>query len=153
MDEFERILSEHALLHGLSPEHLHVLAACASEARFDAGEFIYREGQEANTCYFIRSGRVAVQINAGQPGPVTVETVSAGGIVGWSWIVPPYRSHFDTRAMEPTSAIVIDTRCFREKMALDHDLGYEFLKRFVQVVVQRLRAARIQLLDIYGARL
>jgi CRP/FNR family cyclic AMP-dependent transcriptional regulator len=150
VDEFERILSEHPLLQGLSPGQIHMLAGCASEARFDAGDFIYREGQEANTCYFIRSGMVAVQINAGQPGPVTVETVSEGGIVGWSWIVPPYRSHFDTRAMEATSAIVIDTRCFREKMAQDHDLGYEFLKRFVQVVVHRLRAARIQLLDIYA---
>ena len=150
MDEFERILSEHPLLQGLSPEHIHVLAACASEARFERGEFIYREGQEANTCYFIRSGTVAVQINAGQPGPATVETVSAGGIVGWSWIVPLYRSHFDTRAMDVTSAIAIDTKCFREQMAHDHDLGYEFLRRFVQVVVQRLRAARIQLLDVYA---
>jgi CRP-like cAMP-binding protein len=152
MDDLEKILSQHPLLHGLPPQHLRVLAGCASNVRFNAGRIIFREGQEATGCYFIRSGRVAVEIYAAQPGPVTIETISEGGILGWSWLVPPYRTHFDARAVELTRAIAIDTTCLRGKMTQDHDLGYELLNRFAQVIVQRLTAASIQLLDIYAVR-
>ncbi len=152
MDDLEGILGQHPLLQDLAPRHLRELAGCASNVRFNAGQMIFHEEDEATGCYFIRSGRVAIEIYAGPPGPVTIETVSEGGILGWSWLVPPYRTHFDARAVELTRAIAIDTTCLRAKMTQDHDLGYELLNRFAQVIVQRLTAASIQLLDIYRVR-
>jgi hypothetical protein len=38
----------------------------------------------------------------------------------------------------------------RKKCEEDHDLGYELMKRFSAVMIQRLQATRLQLLDLYG---
>ena len=37
-----------------------------------------------------------------------------------------------------------------EKCEADHDLGYALMKRFLPVLVQRLQATRLQILDVYG---
>ena len=84
-------------------------------------------------------------------GPAVVQTVGEGDILGWSWLTFPYRWHFDARALRPTRALSFDGKCLREKCEEDHDLGYEILKRFANVVTERLEATRLQLLDIYGA--
>jgi hypothetical protein len=44
----------------------------------------------------------------------------------------------------------LDGKCLRTKCEEDHELGYEFLKRFAHIVTERLDAARLQLADIYG---
>jgi hypothetical protein len=54
------------------------------------------------------------------------------------------------RAVELTRAIALDGKCLREKCEKDHDLGYELLKRFSNIIEQRLEATRLQLLDVYG---
>jgi CRP-like cAMP-binding protein len=93
---------------------------------------------------------VALEIVAPQRGPIIVETLGEGDILGWSWLIPPYNWHFDARAVELTRAIALDGKCLRTKCEADHDLGYELLKRFTNIMEQRLEATRLQLLDIYG---
>ena len=72
--------------------------------------------------------------------------------MGASWLVPPYRWMFDARAMDLTRAIGMDGACLREKCEADHHLGYEMMKRFLSILVERLDATRIQILDAYGCR-
>jgi CRP/FNR family transcriptional regulator, cyclic AMP receptor protein len=45
----------------------------------------------------------------------------------------------------------MDGSCLRQKCEADHDLGYEMMKRFMPVLIERLQATRIQILDVYGA--
>ena len=45
-----------------------------------------------------------------------------------------------------------DGACLRDKCEADHDLGYELMKRFAPVMLERLQATRLQLLDVYGSR-
>ncbi len=78
------------------------------------------------------------------------QTVAEGDVLGWSWLFPPYRWVFDAQALELTRALVFDGTCLRGKCEDDHNLGYELMKRFAHVVVQRLQATRLQLLDVYG---
>ena len=59
---------------------------------------------------------------------------------------------FDARATELTRAIGIDAACLRGKCDADPVLGYEMMRRFLPVVVKRLNATRLQLLDVYGKR-
>jgi CRP/FNR family transcriptional regulator, cyclic AMP receptor protein len=122
---------------------------CASNVRFNPGEFIFRAGQEANHFYVVRSGRVSVETFAPQRGAITIETVGDGELLGWSWLIPPFEWHFDARALNLTRAVALDARCLRNKCDADTALGYELLKRFSQVMEQRLEATRLQLLDLY----
>ncbi len=152
METLERIVAEHPFFADLEANHTNVLAGCASNVRFDAGTYILREGQEANEFFLIREGRVAIEIAAPQHKPVVVDTVGEGEILGWSWLLPPYLWRFDARAVEPTRAIALDGKCLRAKCEANHELGYEVLKRFSQIMNRRLDATRLQLLDVYGAR-
>jgi len=92
----------------------------------------------------LRAGRVALEVN--KPGArVTIQTVGESEIVGASWLVPPYRRGLSARAVELTRALSFDAACLRGKCEADHDLGYEMMKRFLPVLIQRLRAARLQI--------
>jgi CRP/FNR family transcriptional regulator, cyclic AMP receptor protein len=152
METLERIIAEHPFFAGLEPQYTSVLVGCASNVRFDAGVYIFNEGQEANEFYLIRHGRVALEIFAPQRKPTNVETLGEGEILGWSWLLPPYQWRFHARAAEQTRAIALDGRCLRTKCEQNHDLGYELLKRFAKIIERRLEATRLQLLDVYAAR-
>jgi CRP/FNR family cyclic AMP-dependent transcriptional regulator len=111
---------------------------------------IYREGDEANQALLIREGKVAIEIFSAERGSLIIQTVGPGEVLGWSWLFSPFIRRFDTRVLESTVAVALDGRFLREKAEEDHRLGYELLKRFSRVVVERLQATRLQLLDVYG---
>jgi CRP/FNR family transcriptional regulator, cyclic AMP receptor protein len=151
MEDLKNILITHPFFAGMRPEHLQLVVGCASNVRFDAGKFILREGEEANEFYLLRHGKVGLEVYAPERGPITIQTLGEGDILGWSWLVPPYRWKFDARVIELTRAIALDGKCLREKSESDYQLGYELLKRFSQVMVEHLQAARLQLLNVYDA--
>jgi len=150
VETLEPILAQHPFLQGLDQSALALIVGCASNVRFDAGRFLFREGEEASEFYIIREGLVSLEIHVPERGSVTLQTVGAGGIVGWSWVFPPYRWHSDARVVEPTRAIALDGACLRMKCEEIPSLGYELMKRFARVLDESLEASRLQLLDVYG---
>jgi len=150
METLERILSEHPFFKGLEEPYLQLLVGCASNVRFNAGEVVFREGEQANQFYLIRQGKVAVEMFAPSRGPIILQTLGEGEVLGWSWLVAPYRWRFDGRAVELTRAIALDGECLRGKCEEDHDLGYELMKRVSLVMEKLVQAMRMQLADVYG---
>ncbi len=150
METLETTLAQHLFFKDLEPRHVRLIVGCASNVRFQAGDFLLREGEEANQFYLLRYGKVALQVVVPQRGRLTIETLAAGEVLGWSWLFPPYRWQFDAQALELVRAIAFDGRCLRGKCDEDHDLGYELMQRFARVMSQRLQATRMQLLDLYG---
>lgn len=151
MESLERILGQHPFFDGLDPEYLKLLVGCASNVRFETGAYLFRQGEEANQFYLLRQGRVALQIFEPHSPAVTVETLEKDDVLGWSWLVAPYFWRSDGRAVELTRAIALDGKCLRNKCEQNHDLGYELLKRFSQILERRLQSTRVQLLDVYAA--
>jgi CRP-like cAMP-binding protein len=150
METLEPILSQHPFLQGLEKKYLDLVVGCASNVRFDAEELLCHEGDEAEKFYIIRTGKVAVEMLIPGKGPMVIQTLGNGDVLGWSWLFPPYKWHFDARVLELTRAIALDGKCLRKKCEEDVHLGYELLKRFSQVMESRLSAMRLQLLDMYG---
>lgn len=145
-----RIVDEHPFFHGIDDELRALLVGCAANERFNAGDYLFREGRQADKFYLIRAGNVAVEVMVPGKSPIVVETVDEGEVLGWSWIVPPYQATFDARAVTLVRALSFDATCLRAKMGADHALGYEVLMRFVPVMAHRLQTARLQMLDLYG---
>lgn len=152
MEDLKNILSTHPFFKSLNEEYLALVVGCASNVRFEAGKMILREGEEANDFYLVRAGKVSVQLMTPNKGPVIIETLAEGDILGWSWLVPPYTWHFDAKALELTRLIALDGKCLRTKCESDHSLGYELMKRLADIMIKRLESTRLQLLDIYGDR-
>ncbi len=150
MEGLERIVKEHPFFAGMQNAFCELVCGCARNVRFEAGEYLFHEGEPADWFYLLRHGRVALQVTAPGRGAVTFQTVPEGEIVGLSWLIPPYRWTYDAKAVELTRAIAMDASCLRQKCEADHDLGYEMMKRFMPVLIQRLQATRLQILDVYG---
>ncbi len=151
IEGLERIVREHPFFAGLDEEFIKLVCGCAKNVRFEAGQYVFHEGEPADQFYLLRQGRVALQIASPGRGAVTFQTLGEGEIVGVSWLIPPYRWTYDAKALELTRAIAMDATCLRQKCEADHDLGYDMMKRFMPVLIQRLQAARMQILDVYGA--
>ena len=150
MRTIDALMAEVPALTGLPAAHLELIAGCARNRVFESGEQLMREGDPANDFYVIRSGDVALETYVPQHGALTIETLHDGDLVGWSWLVPPYRTMFDARATSQAHTVSVDGACLRGKCEADHDLGYELMTRFTAVIVERLQATRLRLLDVYG---
>ncbi len=144
------VLAQHPFFADLDAETLDLISGCAANASFSAGEYIFREGDPADQFYVIRFGKISVEINTPNRGPHSVQTLGAGEVLGWSWLIPPHRWRFDGRALELVRAIGLNGKCLRAKCDDNRELGYRLLSRFAGVMVKRLEAARLQLMDVYG---
>jgi CRP-like cAMP-binding protein len=144
------VVEAHPFFAGLQPRYLDQLAGCASNAHFPEGAYIFREQEPADRFFVLRSGRVALETFAPERGPLTIETIETGDVLGWSWLFPPYRWHFSGRVVEAVHTIAFDGACLRVNCERDHELGYELMRRFTRVIVDRLQATRLQVLDMYA---
>ena len=134
----------------MSERTIEMVAGCGSNVQFEAGAAIYREGDAADHFYLLRHGRVALEAYSPSRGDLVIETIDAGEVLGWSWLFPPYRSHFDAHALTPVRATAFDGACLRGKCDADPQLGYELLTHFAQTAIERLQWTRLRLLDVYG---
>jgi CRP-like cAMP-binding protein len=146
----EDLIAAHPFFSGLGDEFVKFVAGCGRNRFAEAGEYFAHEGDPAVAFYLIRRGKVAVETNVPGRGAVTLETLGPGDIAGWSWFFPPHKWTFDLKAVEETSMIELSGQCLREKCDGDPRLGYEVAKRLAAMIVDRLRATRLRLLDLYG---
>jgi CRP-like cAMP-binding protein len=150
VETLEETIVTHPFWNGLNPDYFRLLQECARFERFAAGELIFQEGQKADNFFVIQTGCVKLDAFVAGRGTVTVQTVSAGAALGWSWLFPPYKWHFSAQANERTEVVAFDARFLREAAEANHDFGYELFKRVSSVLLQRLQETRLLLCDFYG---
>ena len=150
MRTLDQVVLESAMFAGLDARYAEQLAGCSQTVGFDAGETLFREGEPADVFYVLRRGRVALELYVPGRGPLTIETIEAGEVVGWSWLFPPHTWHFDARAVAPVRAVAVDGACIRGKCDDDPALGFELMRRFSSVLLERLNATRFRLANLYG---
>ena len=143
------LIADFPVLARLSPDELGRLSAAARRVRFGARERVFSEGQQAEGCWLIHDGRVALDVFIPGRGLVVVQTLGAGDVLGWSWLVPPYRWHFGASASEPTTATLLDTVQLRALADVDPGFGYDLSRTLFEMMLHRLQATRARLLDLY----
>jgi CRP-like cAMP-binding protein len=150
MGKLETIISEHYCFKGLEQNYLDMIIEKASDVSFDTSDLIFGENEKADKFYIIKEGIVALETTlAPDRDPITIQMLGEGDILGWGWLFPPYKAHFDAKAVAPTNAISMDGKFILEQCEKDHDLGYELLKRFTYIMQQRLQAVRLQNPNMY----
>jgi len=149
MEATYELLSSQPFLAGLTPAQLDKLSYWTRKSTFHAGTRLFEEGQRADRFWLLREGHVTLDTQVPGQGTQIVETLGPHAVLGWSWLFPPYRWHFSASAVETTLAVELDGPGVRDLCDRDHELGYELMRRFVEVVVQRMQATRVRLLDLY----
>jgi len=139
-------LAAQPFLRGMPSGHLDALAATASDVMFPAGHRIFADGGYAGKFWLIRSGHVAVDLQVPGEGPVVIDTVGIGGLLGWSWLFPPYRWAFGGVCVTPVEAFEFDAAAVRDCCAADPVLGYDLTQRLIRVLAGRLESTRARLI-------
>lgn len=141
-------LATHPFLHGMSCDQLTVLAGAASDVAFPAGHRLFEDGGHANRFWLIQSGQVALDLQVPGQGPVQIEAIGLGELLGWSWLFPPFRWAFGAVAIRPVRAFEFDGRAVRARCESDPILGYELTRRLTRVIAHRLQATRVRLITV-----
>jgi CRP/FNR family cyclic AMP-dependent transcriptional regulator len=140
------LMVAHPFLTGLPPRDVERLARWAHRAPFRPGTRMFEENGRAERFWLLREGHVDLDIRV--PGDtVVIETLGPGTVLGWSWMFSPYRWHFGAVTVGPVLAIALDGPGVRGLCDGDPALGHELTKRFMAVVVERMQATRIRLLQ------
>ncbi len=145
-------IASHPFLKGMPADQLATLAIYSMESSFTAGQSIFHEGDIANRFYLIEEGSVALEMRINGGDPIRIETIGAGEVLGWSWLLPPYTWHFEARAIEPVKAIFLYGTRLRERCEEDSRLGHELMQRVSAVAIDRLNALRRRLAELLRAQ-
>jgi CRP-like cAMP-binding protein len=138
------ILGEHPFVAGLSKSSLDRLSAYAHRGVFRPGQQLFVEGGAADRFWLLGDGEVELSLTVGGRA-VFIDRLGDGDVLGWSWLFPPYRWHFDAVAVRQTSVIECDGPGVRRLCEVDREVGYELTHRFLDIVVRRLQATRMRL--------
>jgi CRP-like cAMP-binding protein len=112
---------------------------------------LLREGDITPALSIVAAGRVALTERVAGRGSITLLTVEAGDVFGWSALVKPYTAMATVTSLEPVEIVAFDGPALRAAMAEDASLSAAVWAKVSQALSKRLMATRHQLLDLYGS--
>lgn len=143
-------LAKHPVFEGLDPSHLQLVATHAAVQKYEAGQRVFERDLDAREFFVVKQGKVTVEVPAIDGDSLKITTVESGGLLGWSWLIPPYRWSFDARTDTPAELIVVNGERLRAACDADPRLGYQLMKRFALLMAERLNAARLAAMRQYA---
>jgi CRP/FNR family transcriptional regulator, cyclic AMP receptor protein len=146
MVEVTAALTAHPFFHGMSRDHLAVIAGSASDVTFPARHRLFEEGGSANCFWLIQSGRVVLDLHVPGEERARIDTIGMGELLGWSWLFPPYLWAFGAMADSPVGAFEFDAQAVRAWCASDPALELEVTQRVARVLAKRLQSTRGRLI-------
>ncbi|WP_020524723.1 Crp/Fnr family transcriptional regulator [Catelliglobosispora koreensis] len=150
MNSVRDTLGEFSFLDEVPDTWLDRLSSIGHKVTYPTGQRIFHEGERAEHFWLITSGAVGLDLHVPGRGDILIETLREGDVLGWSWMFPPRRWHFGAVAARTVHAIQFNgeevMRTCRENPAL----GMDLMQRFVALILDRLQATRMRLIDLYG---
>jgi CRP/FNR family transcriptional regulator, cyclic AMP receptor protein len=135
-------IAKHGFVAGLSPAWLRRLAACGDLVERPPQCRLFDDGDPADAFWLVRSGVVVLDLPGHADGHVRIDWLASDSVLGWSWLVPPYRFTLGAVVVEPMRAVEI--RASEARKLLEQDLGVkgDFMARYVRVLGERLAVVR-----------
>ena len=138
-------------LEGFDENHLELLATVAEPVDFESAKVIFREGDSTDHVYLIVSGSVSLEICAPAVGCRRILTIDEGNLLGWSAVLGQSRVTTTARTLSAIKALRINTSQILTLCEHDPRFGYQFMRQVGLGLAKRLKAARLQLLNVFGA--
>jgi CRP-like cAMP-binding protein len=156
------LLERVPVFSALSPEELEQVAQVAVPRRFEAGEVVFKEGDEGSTCYIVRSGRARAVREHPDGRSITLAHFAPGEIFGEMSMFDGERRSATVETTEGTEAIAILSadmhRLLREHPDISvkliaalgqrlRDTNERLARQSFQTVQSRVAAALAQLVE------
>jgi CRP/FNR family transcriptional regulator, cyclic AMP receptor protein len=126
-DETARLLARTEVFSGLEERELSEVAQVAVPRSWERGEVIFREGDEGDTCYLLRSGAVMLTRQHQDGRTIALAELRAGGMFGELAMFRGERRSATAEAIEPTSAVALLARDVQRLIKRNPDIALKLL--------------------------
>ena len=140
-------LSTHEFFSEFNDDVLKFLCECSSSREIKKGQILFRLGEKADKFYVVRKGSISIQMPAIMGPTVDIQTLGKDQVLGWSWLISPYKWNFQTQAEEDSELLQFDGIAILARCEQESKFGYELLKKFAGLMSVRLNAARQKMMD------
>ncbi|MDD2659187.1 MAG: cyclic nucleotide-binding domain-containing protein [Methylococcales bacterium] len=140
-------LSANEFFSGLSDDILKFLCECSIKREIKEGQILFRQGENADKFYVILNGCISIQMPAIMGPAMEIQSVGKDQVLGWSWLISPYKWSFQARAEEDTELLEFDGTALLAQCEQESKFGYELLKKFAGLMSVRLSVARQKMMD------
>ncbi|MBV8384244.1 MAG: Crp/Fnr family transcriptional regulator [Planctomycetaceae bacterium] len=141
-----------AFAEEFSPDQMARLAELTTRVQWEAGDVVFREGEVGIELYVVEEGRVDLVVSVPGRGTVRLQAVGPGEIFGWSSVYYMRPKTASALVVEPTRALALNGVMLRALCDSDFQLGYVITRRLLRVASERLKATRLQMLDLLSSR-
>lgn len=138
------------LLTALPPPQRQRLMTLAREVQFREDARIFDAGGTADRFWVIRSGAVSLVQEVTSRQRVTVASLGAGDMLGWSWLFPPYQWDFSAEAFSPVRAYEFEAQPVLKLCEEEPALGLSLVRIVAEILAHRLEMTRGKLLEVYS---
>lgn len=142
-----QVLAEAPVFSGMSKDFLARLARNAHEIRVESGTLLFRGGEPAENFFMLLDGAVSIEIPAVAGPTLQVQRLAPVRVLGWSWLLPPFKWSFNARTVSESRLLEFDGRAVLAQCEQDPAFGYEVIKRFSGLMAERLDAAHRKMMD------
>jgi CRP/FNR family cyclic AMP-dependent transcriptional regulator len=146
LDKLDKV----TFMRGLSNEYRERLISAGQFKSYQPEICIFHEGQSSAEVYLLAEGQVALETSVPGQGPMRVQTVSAGELLGWSPVLGQGVMTATARALTPCRVLALNAAKILAFAEEDPQFVLEFMRRTAITLAQRLNATRLQLLEAYG---
>ncbi|MGR8951450.1 MAG: Crp/Fnr family transcriptional regulator [Gammaproteobacteria bacterium] len=140
-------LSAHEFFSELSNDVLNFLSECSSAREIKKGQILFQQGENADRFFVVRNGRITIQMPAIMGPSLEIQSLGKDQVLGWSWLIVPYKWNFQAKAEEDSELLQFDGAAILARCEQDPKFGYELLKKFAGLMSVRLDAARLKMMD------
>jgi len=146
-NSIEKLLTEAPAFAGLSDEHKRRLAAHGEAVEVGNGEVLFRSGDPARHFFVLVDGEISIEIPAVTGPTLQVQRLSPVRVLGWSWLLPPFKWSFNARAERDSEVIRFDGEAVLEACEADPAFGDAVIEDDAALMAERLDAAHRKMME------
>lgn len=142
------ILKTLDIFDGLTKPELDAVSRIAEEKDYPKGAVIFKENDDSESLYVLLQGNVSINFEIGRHQEAIVHSVSAGQAFGWSALVQPFQFTASAKCVNNSKIVVIDRHALRALLDQDCHMGFVIMEKLSELVSERLRDTRLQLISM-----
>jgi CRP/FNR family transcriptional regulator, cyclic AMP receptor protein len=139
------------LLSYLNDSMLQNLLEITHIIEYKAGDYIFKEGDDAESLYAVINGKVGLEIEKDSSTRILIDNITQGMMLGFSALVDTEEKKYTTfaRVLTDTKLFVWKAQDMEALFFQNYEMGFLFMKRIAKIVKTRLQIRNVQFLDIY----
>lgn len=141
-----QVLENSKFFRNLAHENLHQVATLCQEVSFDAGEWVFIQGDYGEHLFIVVEGHIHLEraMNiGGREGRVTIDTLGKGRTLGcWSALLgEPHVLMSGAICERPSHLLKIRGNVLRQMMTENVSFGFDMMERLCFLLRDRIQAA------------